>query len=37
MAVVNISALYFLMRLVRRELNSYAGRLKSGEIQAFAH
>ncbi len=37
MAVINIFALYFLMRLVRRELNSYAGRLRSGEIQAFAH
>ncbi|WP_138933081.1 alanine/glycine:cation symporter family protein [Roseovarius arcticus] len=37
MAVVNIFALYFLMKLVRRELNSYAGRLKSGEIKAYAH
>ncbi|MEM7236213.1 MAG: alanine/glycine:cation symporter family protein [Pseudomonadota bacterium] len=37
MAVVNILALYFLMKLVREELNSYAGRLKSGEIKKFAH
>ena len=32
MAVVNISALYVLMPVVKRELNSYLGRLKSGEI-----
>ncbi|MEM6933096.1 MAG: alanine/glycine:cation symporter family protein [Pseudomonadota bacterium] len=37
MAVVNILALYFLMKLVRQELNSYAARLKSGEIKKFAH
>ncbi len=37
MAVVNIFALYFMMKLVRRELNSYAARLKSGEIKAYAH
>jgi len=37
MAVVNIFALYFLMKLVRRELNSYAGRLKSGEIKEYVH
>ncbi|MEM6662302.1 MAG: alanine/glycine:cation symporter family protein [Pseudomonadota bacterium] len=37
MAVVNILALYFLMKLVRQELNSYATRLKSGEIKKFAH
>ncbi len=37
MAVVNIFALYFLMKLVRRELNSYAGRLKSGEIKVYVH
>lgn len=37
MAVVNIFALYFLMKLVREELNSYASRLKSGEIKKFAH
>ncbi|ASM73709.1 MULTISPECIES: alanine/glycine:cation symporter family protein [Roseobacteraceae] len=35
MAVVNILALYFLMKLVRVELNSYARRLKSGEIVKF--
>ena len=32
MAVINIFALYFLMKLVRVELKSYAERLKSGEI-----
>ena len=37
MAVVNIIALYFLMKLVRRELNGYAGRLKSGEIKKYVH
>ncbi len=37
MAVVNIFALYFLMKLVRAELASYAGRLKSGEIRKFTH
>ncbi len=37
MAVVNIFALYFMMKLVRRELNSYAARLKSGEIKAYTH
>ncbi|MEX1235673.1 MAG: alanine/glycine:cation symporter family protein [Roseovarius sp.] len=37
MAVVNIFALYFLMRLVRRELNGYAARLRSGEIKEYAH
>lgn len=35
MAVVNIFALYFLMRIVRAELNSYASRLKSGVIAKF--
>ena len=35
MAVVNIIALYFLMPIVRRELNSYLSRLKSGEIKKF--
>ncbi|MGJ5620407.1 alanine/glycine:cation symporter family protein [Sulfitobacter sp. MF3-043] len=33
MAVVNITALYFLMPIVRREMNSYFDRLKSGEIK----
>ena len=37
MAVVNIFALYFLMKLVRRELESYSARLKSGEIRKFGH
>ena len=36
MAVVNVFALYFLMRVVRQELASYASRLKSGEIRKFA-
>ena len=33
MAVVNIAALYVLMPIVKKELNSYLGRLKSGEIK----
>lgn len=37
MAVVNIFCLYFLMKLVRRELDSYSSRLKSGEIRKFTH
>lgn len=37
MAVVNIFALYFLMKLVKRELESYSARLKAGEIQKFKH
>jgi AGCS family alanine or glycine:cation symporter len=37
MAVVNILALYFLMGLVKKELNSYTSRLKSGEIKKFDH
>ncbi len=37
MAVVNIFALYFLMKVVRSELASYASRLKRGEIKKFAH
>ena len=32
MAIVNIIALYFLMPIVKRELNSYVTRLRSGEI-----
>ena len=36
MAVVNITGLYFLMSVVRAELNSYSTRLKSGEIKKFA-
>ena len=35
MAVVNITGLYFLMGIVRKELNSYTTRLKSGEIKKF--
>jgi len=35
MAVVNITALYCLMPIVKRELNSYLTRLKSGEIKRF--
>ena len=37
MAVVNVFALYFLMKVVRQELASYAGRLKTGEIRKFEH
>ncbi|WP_319532387.1 alanine/glycine:cation symporter family protein [uncultured Cohaesibacter sp.] len=35
MAVVNITGLYFLMGIVRKELNSYTTRLKSGEIKKY--
>ncbi len=35
MAVVNISALYFLMGIVKKELQSYGSRLASGEIKKF--
>lgn len=35
MAVVNITALYFLMKVVKAELKSYADRLQSGEIRKF--
>ena len=35
MAVVNIIGLYVLMPIVKRELNSYWSRLKSGEIKKF--
>lgn len=37
MAVVNITALYLLMPIVKRELTSYQSRLKSGEIKKFKH
>ncbi|MEM9318225.1 MAG: alanine/glycine:cation symporter family protein [Pseudomonadota bacterium] len=37
MAVVNILGLYFLMKVVRAELNSYTERLQSGEIKAYAN
>ncbi|RAP41967.1 sodium:alanine symporter [Rhodovulum viride] len=36
MAVVNIAALYVLMPIVRREVNSYFARLKTGEIRKFS-
>jgi AGCS family alanine or glycine:cation symporter len=35
MAVVNITALYFLMPVVKRELKSYLSRLNAGEIKKF--
>ncbi|MCQ0970092.1 alanine:cation symporter family protein [Paracoccus sp. TK19116] len=35
MAVVNIIALYCLMPIVKREMQSYLARLKSGEIKKF--
>jgi AGCS family alanine or glycine:cation symporter len=37
MAVVNITALYFLMPIVKRETASYFSRLKSGEIVKHKH
>ncbi len=37
MAVINITALYFLMPVVKKEMNSYFGRLKTGEIRKFQH
>ncbi|MBL4626991.1 MAG: alanine:cation symporter family protein [Roseicyclus sp.] len=37
MAVVNIFCLYFLMRVVKKELSSYATRLDAGEIKRFSH
>lgn len=35
MAVVNITGLYFLMPVVKKELGSYLERLKAGEIERF--
>ena len=35
MGIVNVIGLYLLMPIVKRELNSYLARLKSGEIKAF--
>lgn len=35
MAIVNIIGLYFLMPVVKRELNSYMSRLRSGKIKKF--
>ena len=37
MAVVNIFCLYFLMKLVRKELAGYSARLASGEIKKFTN
>ncbi|MEP2027219.1 MAG: alanine/glycine:cation symporter family protein [Paracoccaceae bacterium] len=37
MAVVNITALYLLMPIVKAEVGSYFDRLKSGEIKRFNH
>ncbi|SNS18450.1 alanine/glycine:cation symporter family protein [Antarctobacter heliothermus] len=37
MAVVNVFGLYFLMPIVKREVDSYLSRLKSGEIKKFTH
>ncbi|TNJ47797.1 sodium:alanine symporter family protein [Phaeobacter sp. B1627] len=37
MAVVNIFCLYFLMKIVRKELASYSARLESGEIKKYSH
>ena len=36
MAIANIIGLYFLMPVVKRELNSYLARVKSGEVRKFA-
>lgn len=36
MALINIIGLYFLMPIVKAELNSYQSRLKSGEIKRYA-
>ena len=37
MAVVNITALYFLMKVVKKELASYSSRLKAGEFKKHQH
>lgn len=37
MAVVNITALYFLMPVVKAELQSFMSRIQSGEIKKFKH
>tara|TARA_R100000789_G_scaffold29346_3_gene32862 strand:+ start:24104 stop:25621 length:1518 start_codon:yes stop_codon:yes gene_type:complete len=37
MAVVNVFGLYFLMPIVKREVDSYLSRLKTGEIKKFTH
>lgn len=36
MAVVNITGLYFLMSIVKKELTSYGSRLRSGEIKKYS-
>ena len=35
MAIINITALYLLMPIVKKELNCYMSRLKSGQIKKF--
>ncbi|WP_372881539.1 alanine/glycine:cation symporter family protein [Psychromonas sp.] len=35
MAIINITGLYCLMPIVKKELNSYMSRLRSGEIKKF--
>ncbi|MDV7341403.1 alanine/glycine:cation symporter family protein [Terasakiella sp. A23] len=35
MAVVNITGLYFLIKIVKKELKSYSDRLESGEIKKY--
>lgn len=35
MAVVNIFALYFLMKIVKKEMNSYVSRLAAGKIKKY--
>ena len=35
MAVVNIIGLYFLMPIVKRELNSYLERLQAGQFKRY--
>lgn len=37
MAVVNIIGLYFLMSIVKSELQSYSSRLSTGDIKKFVH
>lgn len=37
MAVVNITGLYFLMKVVKAELKSYGSRLAAGELKKFNH
>lgn len=37
MAIPNVIGLYFLMKVVKAEFNSYVSRLKAGEIKKFKH